>query len=491
MRAPRFRFLRLLAPVAVLLALAALVQAVIKLELTVSKIFQTSRAVLTGTTTAVAPDTRLVEIRVAETLKGQSPGERLRVQVVAPTDLIQAVAPGQPIVAFLGDPRRGGLAALHLADTWLLANPIPGADPPAWRTVQVHEAAKTSFPGRTEALVRILAEIKAGRNPLLDRVEQRFFRAGAVKLAATKLSKPRWILAADVNGDRKQDLFVGSSQGTRLLLAVDRAYEDATSQWGPWPAAGAYHATGDANGDGKPDLVLDDVLWINQGQKFVASGISFSLPRGDPLATALADVTQDKRPDALFLSAGGQLHIFENPGGGDQPWKQRPAAKLWDDASPATAFFGDWGDNGLPHVLVVRPGSVTRYALDGGAPADFQRLTGVDLSKSQRYRDGLKGLSAVALDVNGDRRVDLYAACDAGALLLVNRGYGAFLLDPDPGGPATAEAGQTPALKLTPATCWAAADLHATGVDDLLILTDDGALYEVSNQAKSEPGRTE
>jgi hypothetical protein len=137
-----------------------------------------------------------------------------------------------------------------------------------------------------------------------------------------------------------------------------------------------------------------------------------------------------------------------------------------------------------------------RYALDadGGPPADLLRLTGVDLRRNEKYRNGLKNIHAAALHIGessvaqadkSPRGLDLLAVCDAGALLLVNRGFGTFLLDDNPGGASAAPAsgpGIWSALKLGPSALWAPADLHGRGVDDLLVLGEDGTLYEVDNQ---------
>lgn len=479
----RNRALVLAAAVGGLLVWASPASAVIKLELTVAKMFQISKTVLTGTVDKLDTGRRVVDVNIADIAKGQSPGQRVRVQVVAPADLIHQIQPGQSAVLFLGGARSTSIAAVHLADTWLLANEIPGSNQQAWQVMTTKDDARSSFPGRTAALARLVAELKAGRSPILDRVDQRFFRGRVRKLARLDVSQPAWMLPADFSGDGRPDLLVGTSAGPRLFVATANGFEDATQQWAAWGAVGGYHAAGDVNGDGRLDLLLDDTLWLNTGHKFTGAKSRLSLLAGQALAAALIDVTGDKRPDAVLVTANGQCQVCENPGGGDQPCKARPVTSLWQGSPPAAAFVGDWGDAGQPQVMAVWPDRVIRFAIGeaDAQPAPLERLTGVDLRKHRRYGAGLANLRAVPLDLNGDGRRDLFAVCDTGQFALVNRGFGTFLFDDDTGAPfAPPESARLP-FRFTSTTLWAAAP-GAGGVDDLLVLADDGGVYVVATR---------
>lgn len=464
--------------------LSAPAGAVIKVKMPVAKIYRTSKAVVIGRVTAVSAAGRVADVAVAATLKGDSPGERFRVQVASPAAVFGQVAAGREVIVFVSKVRGGSMAVLHLADTWLLAKRVGNANPQVWRIVQRHNASQT-FPGRTAALVRLVREIKAGKGTILDEMDVAYFRSDARKLARLDVAEPRWILAGRVNADKKPDLLIGTAGGVRLMLAADRGYRDATGAWRLKAGPAAYRALGDVNGDGKVDLLLGRALWINTGAAFSPAGAKLAPPEGTPLAAALRDVTGDKRPDALFLTAAGALAVFENAAAPNAPWRPRPPKALWSAGqAPAAAHFGDWGDTPGPHVLAVRESGITRYALDaaGGPPADFQRLTGVDLRRYyERYRHGFKNVLSAALDVNGDGRRDLLAVCDTGGLLMVNRGFGTFLCNYAAGGPVAPQAKKPPKLKLTPQTPWTAADLHDDRLEDLLILTPDGTLYELPN----------
>ncbi|MGD0898579.1 MAG: VCBS repeat-containing protein, partial [Thermoguttaceae bacterium] len=468
----RLRQLGLVLPLsAVWLLIAWPAAAVIKVEMPVSKMYSTAKAVVIGAVESVTVEDHVVDVRVVEAAKGESPGERLRIQVLAPPGLVHNVVKGQPAVFFEGRPRDQPVAVVHLADTWLLANGVPNT--PIWRVSQLYDG-KSAFPGRTQALVRLIGELKAGKSPILDRVDQDFFRGGAKKIAKLDVQSPAWMLAADFAGRKRTDLVIGTARGVRLFLSEKDGYRDATDGWAAWKGPGGYHAAGDLNGDGRPDLLLDDTLWINEGGKFTAVPWRIELPANTrPLAAAILDARGQKRPDVWLLSADGQLRVLENPGTLDKPWPARPPQSLWKDApAPAAAVLGDWGDTGKPHAVVVGGMGVMRYALDadGGPPADFTRLTGLEPGKSaQQHRAALTRGTALALDVNHDGRTDLLALSEAGGLLLINRGYGAFLFDKN-SGEALAPDAKTPlGVDLPPATVWAAADVNGDGRDGLLV----------------------
>ena len=469
--------------------------AVIKVEMPVSKIFGTSKAVVVGEVGGVSTENRLVDVSVTSVLRGESPGEKLRIQIVSPAEVIRKIASGQPLLLFVGKARGGSMAAVHLDDTWLLAKRVANSSPQIWRVVGKHDA-KATFPGRTVALLRLVREIAAGKGTILDKTEAKFFRSGVRKLAKLNVQQARWILAANVDGNRRPDLLIGTAAGgVRLMLATGDGYKDVTAGWGLGAASGSgYRAFSRENGSGSADLILGGTLWINNHTKFVAANGRLPVPKENvSLATALTDVNGDGRVDALFLTADGKVHIVENPGSSSGAWRGRPVKTLWKrDKAPVAAEFGDWGDTAGPHVLAVRPSGITRYCLDanGGPPADLERLTGMNIRRDhERYSNGLKNVLAIALDVDGNKRRDLLVVCDIGGMLLINRGFGTFLCDYDAGGELTPH-GKTPAkFKITSQTPWTAVDMHGDGRDDLLVLTADGILYEVPNGPPAESGK--
>jgi hypothetical protein len=258
-------------PVAVLLLCAAPAGAVIEVKETVSKTYDTSKPVVVGTVTKVTPENGAVEVKTAETVKGDPFPDQFRVQIRDQPDVIKRVAAGQPLV-FFGSTRRGGGAVVNVGDTWLLTAAVPNAQPPLWRAVQVMEDKRRGFPGRTEALVRIVGEVKAGKSTLLNAVDNKRLRGGVRELGNLGVTKPTFLAAADLNGDKKPDLIAGTAGGVKLFLADGDGYGDATAAWGltgaPGAASAGAVAVGDVNRDGKPDLLIGKTLWVNDGQKF-------------------------------------------------------------------------------------------------------------------------------------------------------------------------------------------------------------------------------
>lgn len=474
------------------LLLAARASAVIQVKMPVSRIYRTSKAVYVGTVAKVTPASRLVDVAVTGALRGESPGKSIRIQILSPVGLISKVAAKAPVAVFVGKARGGAMAILHLADTWLLAKRAGTSTPQIWRVVQSHNAKQT-FPGRTSALVRVVKEIAAGKSPILDSTDVAFFRSPLRKIAKLNVTDAKWILTGDVNRDRAIDLIIGTDRDVRLLADGKEGFVDVTEKYGLKSGPVAWRGIFDLNGDNRSDLILGDTIWISSEGKFKPEKLPpAATPAGDKPLAITANQTSPyssrRRARAYFLSSSGRLQLFERLLSGDKGWTAAPVKQLWPADSPATAAeFGNFGDSSGACVLAVRPDGVMRYPLDSDkAPqADFERLTGVNLKKYyERYAEGFRNPLAIGLDVNGDRRRDLLIVCDTGGMLMVNRGYGAFLCDYDSGGEIAPHPKKPPKLKLTAQTPWTAVDLHRDGQDDLLILTADGTLYEASNKPR-------
>ena len=484
---PQEAFATLRLSLLALVVLASPAMAVINVKTPMSLIYQTSRTVIVGTITEVHQAGKTIQVKVQECAKGQSPGPQLEIQAAAAEGLIGRVAVGGPVVLFVAK-ARGNLATVHLADTWFLATGLPDANPPTWRITGRYDGAQ-SFPGRTVALVRLVADLKAEKRTMLNVVEQNLFSAPPRKLAKLAVEKPTWLLTADFDGDKQPDLVVGTAKGVRLFLATGAGYRDATAEWGLKATADGCHAVGDVKGEGKLDLLLGSDAWINQGRAFARARLPIA-PRfcEGALAAGLVDVAGHGRRDvAVLLASGREVGKWQNPGPQTKWWPEPGLRKLRPAGQPPfAAFFGNWGDTGKPHVMFIENDGITRYALrdDGGPPADLERLCGVDLRKSsEKFRTGLKPIAALALDANGDGLPDLLVMCEAGGLLLVNRGFGAYLLDDkDVGSALVAGPGSKPPFTLGPATPWAAADLDGDGLDDILVLGEDGTLWAIKNR---------
>jgi hypothetical protein len=85
------------------------------------------------------------------------------------------------------------------------------------------------------------------------------------------------------------------------------------------------------------------------------------------------------------------------------------------------------------------------------------------------------------LDINGDGREDLIVILDKDGPTLVNRGFGTFFLNPIPTTALHDSYENEVPWKVTPKTRFWAGDIHGDKFDDLLIVTEDGRLFELDN----------
>lgn len=469
---------------------------VIKVEFPVSRIYAESKIVLAGEVVGVNPASRVLDIRVLETLKGAPVGDAVRIQIANPGELIQSVSKGQYAAIFVGEARGKSVAIVHLADTWLQAEGIPAATPPAWRILQTYSGAK-SFSGRTATLLKVLAALQAGKPGLLDTIDAGGFRGGAKELcklpanATFLLPLPFDAGTEPKDGKRGRVLLVGTAEGVRLFVLTEKGCADATAVFGLAGAKGRYAAVGDVDADGRSDLLLGKDLWLQGDRAFAKAGAALDLPNeAEWLAAALSDVTADKRADVLVLTRTGVLFVLEAPGTPDRPWHKRSCLLQGCETASAAVFSSQWGEDDEPRILVVRADGVLRYSVSIGAAArispeaDFERLTGVPLSSCK----GLKGkplepVIAVPIDYDGNGKTDLLIVTETGGLTLANRGFGTFM--PVDTVHDIFRPGAKPALpfELAPSVCVAAVRNPSarTERENLLVLTEDGRLFEMDN----------
>ncbi len=443
--------------------------------------FKSAGEVSAGKVSVVDVEKRIVVVEVTETFKGETAGKTFRVVIEKPAEIMSKIAVQQPVVIFVS--KKGGRQNLvNIADTWLLAQPVEKSNPPAYRATGEF-AGKKCFPGRTIAVVRIASEIKAadGKSPLVDSYDEKVFTGGVKELTKVKLTKPTFLLAANVTGGKTSDLVVGAADGAHVASS-DKGFstlQDAMT-------GGTITAVGDVNGDGKPDLLVGKTLYLNDGGKFKPSTAKIDLPaETDLVAVTIADVTGDKKADVVALKTNGELLVFENPVAPDKPWIVKPAKPLWkDEKNPVlSAVMGDFGDDGLLHIVVLRESGITRYGISDEPAADFVRLTGDNFEIYNAAKPNwLAGGKLVSIDSNGDGKPDLLIISPTASLLLVNRGFGAYFANPDAGKEL-----KGPAFPITAGTRLAGADLRGDKVEDLLILTEDGTLYGAANPPSKAP----
>lgn len=462
--------------------------AIIRVDFPVARVYKEAQVVVIGEATRTAPGQGSIACSVSETLKGQSSATMLPIEL--PAALAGQVKPGNPIVAFM----HGDRGIFHLADAWYAAERRGGG---RWAVTGPYPMVK-NYPGRTDALVDILQEIKAGRRGIQDGIGHEFI--GTLRDHGNVGVKPTYMIAADVTGNNSPDAIISSQQGVRLWVARGDKFVDVSEAWGLKDVTGRCTAAGDVNGDGKADLLIGTSLWLQGQRRFAKSDIELQLPDEETwAAAALDDINGDRQADVVVLSRNGELTWMANPGLGGGKWS-RSRAGLWAGKKEALAavFSHDWGDTRRLYVMVVHADDIVRYPLQiaGEREGDFHRLTGLDMTVYPKIGPMPMQVDLCAgLDYDGNGLTDLLLVTKGGGITLANRGYGAYLINgfmhtqfrtdstfkPHPKIPKMPFE-ISPAVRVAPGK--RAGQTGKGNAQNLLLLRPDGQLFEMINNRK-------
>jgi len=239
------------------------------------------------------------------------------------------------------------------------------------------------------------------------------------RLDAGSNSAPAFI---DIDADGDQDLFIGNLDGQISFYentgtSTAPAFRGVTDNLPNIQRTQHYSATpafADLDADGDFDLFIGSsfghlVFYENQGSLldpnfvFITSAFA-NISIGSSCAPQFIDYDKDRDLD-LFIGAsiGGVVHLYENTGVSGQPRFQfkkriRHAFNV-DDAVP---FLYDWTDDGLLDLFIgENSGTILYYR---GVAAD-------SFTFAQKDFAGLDvGFYAAPafVDINGDRRIDLF-----------------------------------------------------------------------------------
>jgi hypothetical protein len=388
--------------------------ALIAVKTPVSQMYAGSPTVIVGKITTFTPTTGILEA-TATTLKGDGVGDTIKLKLDNLPTLTQSIKPNQPLLLFLA--RRPANNALHLADTWLTPEPVPASK--SNFVVRTEKDLRQSFPGTTTALAAVVADLKAGKNTMLDAAHPGLFKGGTKDLG--QFHDPHVSLFAMSLPRMKQTTIFSKSEAEFREYAL------------------------------RPDgiaITIPNRPFSPDFMRFTPAGV---------LTVAVA-VVDGKGPRVVCLRKDGQVLNSEGA----------PMKQLWSDPTPATAAaIGNFGEDDKPHAIVIKNNQILRYPLDASSPpADFLRLTGERLTTYARDNpDYLANATAHPLDANGDGRTDCLLTTATGPLLLINRGHGAFFIEND-------LAKTLP--QLTPnQTLWTAADIDNDQRDDLILIQDN------------------
>lgn len=169
------------------------------------------------------------------------------------------------------------------------------------------------------------------------------------------------IVAADLDGDGKIDLFVPHRDGGQNLIFWNDGtgtFREPPAPVGPAVSQIRAATAGDINGDGIVDLVVGDekngmFIYAGAGKRTFDAPVAFGGTAGAPYSVAIADMNRDGKPDIVAGRQEAVGSVFFNLGGGRIP---KFANVPWGDGKGSVygVAIHDLDGDGWPDIAAAR-----------------------------------------------------------------------------------------------------------------------------------------
>jgi hypothetical protein len=222
---------------------------------------------------------------------------------------------------------------------------------------------------------------------------------------------------ANLDGDGKLDLATANSGSNDVTVLLGNGSGGFSAASGSPFAVGTDPlsvATGDLNGDGKPDLTTANgsagdvtvLLGNGSGGFSAAAGSPFSAG-SLPFTVAIGDLNADGKPDLAVAnySSNNVTVLLGNGSGGFSAAAGSPFAV---GSNPVPVAIGDLSGDGRPDLTTANSGSGNVTVLLGNGSGGFSAAGG------SPFAVGSTPVSVAIGDLNGDGRPDV-ASANAGS----------------------------------------------------------------------------
>ena len=299
---------------------------------------------------------------------------------------------------------------------------------------------------------------------------------------------PDAIASGDFDGDGKPDLVVINGQSDSLFVYANNSISGTIAfgaKTGYYSGAGCSHvAIADINGDGRPDLAVADgaansiSVYINTS----SSGIISFAPRVSFAAGASAiyvvagDLNGDGKPDiAVVNNSSNTLSVYINRGGKDSLSFARTDYAT--NTGPVGVAAGDLNGDGRPDLVVSNSTTACISVFKNAGNDSFAARTDRFLAQT-----GNIDLTGVAIaDLNGDGRPDVLVTRNSSLIVAVLKGQDTTTGDISLAAEQNYTTGYLP-------TRIATADIDGDGKPDVIITNTFGNTISILRNAAGSPG---